>query len=104
MSRFRRAKKGYQSGDPRFICDVCGFEYRLSERRRRWDGLIVCPEDWEPKHGQDLKPPKIFDSKPIMDARPPPEDILKDGVYQNWEEISINWEGWYSTFEDPFIQ
>lgn len=28
-------------------CDVCGFQYLRSELLKRWDGAIVCREDWE---------------------------------------------------------
>jgi hypothetical protein len=35
-------------------CDVCGFNYRASETTKRWDGLIVCREDYEPRHPQDF--------------------------------------------------
>ena len=42
----------YIAGAHKFICDVCGFEYLSTEKRRRWDGLIVCPEDYEQDHPQ----------------------------------------------------
>ena len=36
------------------ICDVCGFKYKAFQLRKRWDGLMVCKDDWEPRHPQDL--------------------------------------------------
>jgi len=36
------------------ICDVCGFKYKFSQLRKRWDGLMVCEEDWEPRHVSDF--------------------------------------------------
>ena len=45
---------GYQPGNHWVICDRCGFAYRNSEVRKTWDGLVVCKEDWEPRHPQDL--------------------------------------------------
>lgn len=33
-------------------CDVCGFTYSSDQVRKRWDGLIVCPEDFELDHPQ----------------------------------------------------
>lgn len=44
----------YISGDFYRICEVCGFRYRASKTERRWDGLIVCHEDWESRHPQDF--------------------------------------------------
>lgn len=41
-------------GDYNAICDVCGFEYKASKLRKRWDGLMVCKDDWETRHPQDL--------------------------------------------------
>ena len=36
------------------ICDQCGRKYKESELRLRWDGLMVCPGDWEPRQPQDF--------------------------------------------------
>lgn len=35
-------------------CDVCGFTYKASQIRRRWDGLMVCEKDWEMRHPSDF--------------------------------------------------
>ena len=32
----------------------CGRKYKSNEIRKRWDGLLVCDEDWEPRHPQDF--------------------------------------------------
>jgi hypothetical protein len=45
---------GYIPGDEWVECQSCGLEYRKSQMRRRWDGLIVCQYDWEPRHPQDF--------------------------------------------------
>lgn len=34
-------------GDWNAICDVCGQKYKASQLMKRWDGLMVCKEDWE---------------------------------------------------------
>lgn len=44
------------------ICDVCGFKKKSIDLRKRWDGLMVCRQDWEQRHPQELlrvKPEKI---------------------------------------------
>jgi len=43
----------YRPGDHYVICDECGFRYRASETRKRWDGLRVCTKDYESKHPQE---------------------------------------------------
>lgn len=46
-------KLRYSHGDWNAICDVCGFQYKASELIKRWDGLMVCAADWEPRQPQD---------------------------------------------------
>jgi len=41
-------------GDFNAICDVCGFKFKASELRRRWDGYMTCPADYEQRQPQDL--------------------------------------------------
>jgi hypothetical protein len=36
------------------LCDSCGRKYKASDLKKRWDGLMVCSEDWEMRHPQDL--------------------------------------------------
>ena len=35
------------------VCDVCSKKIKASEAKQRWDGLIVCPSDFEHRHEQD---------------------------------------------------
>lgn len=39
----------YKHGDRNAICDQCGFKFKLSQLRKRWDGCLVCNKDWEPE-------------------------------------------------------
>jgi len=34
------------------ICDRCGQQYNFHQLRKEWNGLMTCPECWEPKHPQ----------------------------------------------------
>lgn len=34
------------------VCDVCGVEYKSGQVRKRWDGLLVCADDFELDHPQ----------------------------------------------------
>jgi hypothetical protein len=42
----------YAHGQWNAICDVCGFKFKSGELRRRWDGLMVCKDDYEVDHPQ----------------------------------------------------
>lgn len=70
-------------GDSNCICDVCGFKYKRSQLKKRWDGAIVCSEDWEPRHPQDLIKPQA-ERNNHKDARLLPE-IRFVGTNENTE-------------------
>jgi len=36
------------------LCDSCGRKFKASQLRRRWDGMMVCSEDYELRHPQDF--------------------------------------------------
>jgi hypothetical protein len=47
-------KSRWDNGGWLVICDQCGRKYKESELRLRWDGLMVCTGDWEPRQPQDF--------------------------------------------------
>jgi len=44
----------YIRGDWNAICDCCGRQYKGSQLQLRWDGLMVCSQDFEVRHPQDF--------------------------------------------------
>ena len=44
----------FKLGDWEAICDVCGFKFKAEQLRQRWDGLMTCHKDWEPRHPMDF--------------------------------------------------
>lgn len=50
----RTRNAGYKPGSHWVDCDRCGFTIRSEDARVTWDGLVVCPSDWEPRHPQDF--------------------------------------------------
>lgn len=36
------------------LCDVCGFKFKNWQLRKRWDGFMVCKDDWEARHPMDF--------------------------------------------------
>ena len=47
-------KNYYVPGDYNVVCDVCSKKIKASDAKQRWDGLIVCPSDFEHRHPQDF--------------------------------------------------
>lgn len=75
-----RRRNQYRVGDNLVICDRCGFVLYASESKKTWDGLIVCPDDWEPRHPQDFLR-GIKDDQSVRVSRPRPTDIfIETGV------------------------
>ena len=70
----------YKSGDWNVICDVCSKKIKASESRKRWDGLIVCQDDFEQRHPQDFVKSKE-DKISVPFTRPLPTLIFKDVPY-----------------------
>jgi len=66
----------FKAGQYLQICDVCGFKFHSDETRKRWDGLIVCFDDYEVDHPQKyirVSP----DGGPVPDPRPEPADLFR---------------------------
>ncbi len=64
MARFASGSKAYG------ISDRSGFRYRLRDMRREWNGLLVGPDEYEPKHPQLTPPRNVTDSEAIRNPRP----------------------------------
>lgn len=47
-------KNHFISGEFNVTCDVCSKKIKAYESRQRWDGFIVCEDDWEPRQPQDF--------------------------------------------------
>ena len=63
------------------VCDVCGFEFYNTELKKRWDNLMVCSEDWEPRHPMDLIKVKKEESQNLPWTRPEPADTFISVTY-----------------------
>ena len=77
MAKFASGKRAWGTSDR------SGFRYRLSEMRREWNGLLVGPDEYEPKHPQ-LTPPRIIsDPEALRNPRPNP-DVER---YFGWKPV-----------------
>lgn len=63
-------------GSYKYTCPVCGIVYLRSQMLQRWDGLLVCSYDWEPRHPLDFIRP-VRDSEPLDRTAP---DLVKTGT------------------------
>lgn len=63
---------GFRPGDRWLVCDRCGFDYRLSQMKKEWNGLIVCHSCYEARHPQDFIRAKQDTITPRGPIRPPP--------------------------------
>jgi hypothetical protein len=79
----------YRSGDWWAICDVCAKKVKASKVKQRWDGLMVCPEDYEHRHPQDFIKVKQ-DNITVPWSRPRPQDIF-GGFDSNLNPIDISY-------------
>ena len=70
----------YKPGDWSAICDVCGFKFKASELKKRWDGMYVCKDDFETRHPSDFVHP--IRPEPILPwTRPEQTDVFVDANY-----------------------
>lgn len=44
----------FKSGEWNVYCMVCNRKIKSGEMLKRWDGLLVCPEDYENRHPMDF--------------------------------------------------
>lgn len=96
-------RNSYTSGDWNVICDVCSRKIKASIAKKRWDGFIVCPDDFETRHPQDFVRAQV-DKISVPFTRPRPPDAFKL-VYGIFDRINIQdtfnlVSSWKRTFND----
>jgi hypothetical protein len=47
-------KNHLQLGNWNALCDSCGRKFKALDLKKRWDGLMVCKEDFELRHPSDF--------------------------------------------------
>lgn len=65
MSTWKVSPKGIYNA----ACDICGFVYKSNELKKNYRGMMVCKEDWEPRHILDFYT-VAKDNYPIPFTRP----------------------------------
>lgn len=62
--------------DYNVICQVCRAKIKASTALKRWDGLIVCKDDYETRHPLDMPAPKQPEERTLPFTSPESEDTL----------------------------
>jgi len=71
MARYASGKYAYG------LSDRSGFQYRLRDMKKEWNGLVVGPDEFEPKHPQ-LEAPRVSpDPQALRNPRPDQPETLK---------------------------
>jgi hypothetical protein len=65
------------------ISDRSGFRYRLREMKKEWNGLLVGPDEYEPKHPQLEAPNVQADPQALRNPRPDQAETLSVYLYTN---------------------
>ena len=74
------SRNHYISGEWNLICDVCSKKIKSSIAKKRWDGFIVCPDDYEERHPQDFVRARQ-DKISVPFTRPRPVDVFTNILY-----------------------
>ena len=84
MSRSATGKYAYG------ISDRSGFRYRLRDMRKEWNGLLVGPDEYEPKHPQ-LTPSKApMDPQALREARPESSLAIERTIQYGFNPVGYN--------------
>lgn len=92
----------YKAHDWNALCDSCGFKFKASELKKRWDGLMVDEGCWEERNPQDFLRARKERSNTLPWTRPfdgselvtPIQNLYVDFNY--WEEIILGpTDQWY---------
>lgn len=60
----------YYHGQWKIACDICGWRFPSSVIKKRWDGQLTCPADFEHDHPQKY-------IRAIADPKPVPSDMIR---------------------------
>jgi len=76
-------------GNYNALCDSCGRKFKALDLKKRWDGLLVCQEDYELRHESDfLRVQKEKISVPF--SRPyPAEDTFLGYICSVWGRFGM---------------
>jgi len=81
----------YASGKNAFaISDRSGQRYLYRVMKREWNGLLVGPDEYEPKHPQLGPFRKVVDPQALKDARPEPNLTQERAVQHGFAPVGFS--------------
>ena len=83
----------YKAGEWNVTCDVCSKKIKAGQAKKRWDGFIVCPDDFEIRHEQDFVKPRL-DKITVPFQRPIPTLIFTTVPYILYWETGYTVDGY----------
>lgn len=83
----------YKAGEWNVTCDVCGKKIKAGDAKHRWDGFVVCPDDFEIRHEQDFVKPRL-DKITVPFQRPIPTLIFTTVPYILYWETGYTVDGY----------
>jgi hypothetical protein len=82
------------SGNWNALCDSCGRKFKALDLLKRWDGLMVCQEDWETRHPQTLlKVQREKITVPFVRPYPAQDSYVPDPMSPVNDETDLTWNG-----------
>lgn len=76
------------------LCDSCGRKFKALDLKQRWDGLMVCKEDWEMRHPSDfLRVQKEKIAVAFSRPYPATDTFVPDPMNPVNNETDLTWNG-----------
>tara|TARA_R110001606_G_C15077220_1_gene616776 strand:- start:324 stop:683 length:360 start_codon:yes stop_codon:yes gene_type:complete len=72
------------------ICDISGFRYKLNDMKKTWNGLLVGPDMYDPKHPQLRPRIKTTDPEALLNPRPDVKSTINLGTVRVSNPKNVN--------------
>ena len=79
---------GWKAGNHWVFCDRCSSAIRAKDAKKTWDNLIVCPDDWEPRHPQDFVRGRRDDIRAKEPVRSEPADRFVTQIHETRSAVA----------------
>jgi len=83
MAKFASGKHAFA------ISDRSGQRYLYRDMKREWNGLLVGPAEYEPKHPQLGPFRKVSDPQALRNARPEPNLVQERAVQHGFDPVGF---------------
>ena len=88
------SRNHFVSGEHNITCDVCSKKVKSGLIKKRWDGFLVCPDDFEMRHPQDFVRARQ-DKISVPFTRPRPVDVFVIVDYDMYVDSGYVADGYF---------